>query len=38
MLSQQTIFVDREDKNSGSKAAEMIVRARLCVRCCALLL
>lgn len=27
MMSQQTIFVDREDKNSGSKAADMIVRA-----------
>jgi hypothetical protein len=26
MMSQQTIFVDREDKNSGSKAADMIVR------------
>ena len=27
MMSQQTIFVDREDKDSGSKAADMIVRA-----------
>ena len=30
MLSQQTIFVDREDKNSGAKAAEMIVRCGCC--------
>jgi hypothetical protein len=29
MLSQQTIFVDREDRNSAVKAAEKIVR-RVC--------
>jgi hypothetical protein len=26
MMSQQTIFVDREDRNSATKAADLIVR------------
>jgi hypothetical protein len=28
MMSQQTIFVDREDRDSATKAATMIVRLR----------